>query len=199
MSYKMDLEVHIKQEPIWLEETENTEHVSEMIPLKKEAKSELTEPGPMQESSFEPSADVKEEIFTEQHTGNEVVPFFEEDTKWRPDIPYADHRTPDCCDSRGKLLSLKRMQTHDGRKPYCSNVCDKSFSLEQNLTNQTRTYTGDTPCCCELCGKFLSGERSLSRHRRTHIAVKHYCCNICGKSFSLKNNLTTHRREAILL
>ncbi|XP_068086708.1 uncharacterized protein [Anabrus simplex] len=59
MQCEMDQEVKIKEEPAWLEGTtnaslENIEHVSEMIPLKKEAKSELTEPGPMQENSFEP-------------------------------------------------------------------------------------------------------------------------------------------------
>ncbi|XP_068086557.1 uncharacterized protein [Anabrus simplex] len=54
----MDLQVKIKEEPAWLERTtnaslENIENVSEMIPLNKEAKSELTEPGPMQENSLE--------------------------------------------------------------------------------------------------------------------------------------------------
>ncbi|XP_067004460.2 uncharacterized protein [Anabrus simplex] len=46
---------------------ENFEFVSEMIPLEQDIKSELTVPGPTQENAFERSADIKEEVFIEQH------------------------------------------------------------------------------------------------------------------------------------
>ncbi|XP_068086203.1 uncharacterized protein [Anabrus simplex] len=54
----MDLEVKIKEEPVLHEGTEttsleNVEHLSEMIPLKQEIKSESTETGSTQENSFE--------------------------------------------------------------------------------------------------------------------------------------------------
>ncbi|XP_068083066.1 uncharacterized protein [Anabrus simplex] len=69
---EMDLKVQIKEEPVWVEVTadtslENYELISEMIPLKQEIKSELTEPGRTQENTFEPSADIKEEILIEEH------------------------------------------------------------------------------------------------------------------------------------
>ncbi|XP_068086709.1 uncharacterized protein [Anabrus simplex] len=88
MQCEMDQEVKIKEEPAWLEGTtnaslENIEHVSEMIPLKKEAKSELTEPGPMQENSFEPSEYIKEEISIEEHTDDQLLPYIKEETKSR--------------------------------------------------------------------------------------------------------------------
>ncbi|XP_068086753.1 uncharacterized protein [Anabrus simplex] len=81
----MDQEVKIKEEPAWPEGTtnaslENIEHVSEMIPLKNEAKSELTEPVPMQENSFEPSKDIKEEVFIEEHTDDQLLPNIKEET-----------------------------------------------------------------------------------------------------------------------
>ncbi|XP_067014936.2 uncharacterized protein [Anabrus simplex] len=54
----MDLEVKIKQEPAWQEETttaslKNFEYVSEVIALKEEVKSELAEPGSSQENYLE--------------------------------------------------------------------------------------------------------------------------------------------------
>ncbi|XP_068086727.1 uncharacterized protein [Anabrus simplex] len=83
----MDLQIKIKEEPAWLEGTtnaslENIEHVSGVIALKKEAKSELTEPGPTQESSLEPSEDIKEEIFIEEHTDDQLLPYIKEETKY---------------------------------------------------------------------------------------------------------------------
>ncbi|XP_068082651.1 uncharacterized protein [Anabrus simplex] len=69
----MEEPVFVKCEPALSSDTEepsNFEHsqlVSEMIPLKQETKSELTEPGPTQENAFEPSADIKEEMLIEQH------------------------------------------------------------------------------------------------------------------------------------
>ncbi|XP_068084003.1 uncharacterized protein [Anabrus simplex] len=81
----MDLEIKIKEEPAWLEGTgnaslENIEHVTQIITLKKEAKSELTEPGPTENCSFEPSEDTKEEIFIEQHTVGQLMPYIKEET-----------------------------------------------------------------------------------------------------------------------
>ncbi|XP_068086949.1 uncharacterized protein [Anabrus simplex] len=59
---------------------ENFEYVSEVIALKGEVKSELTEPGSMQENSFEPSEYTKEEIFIEEHTDDQLLPYSKEET-----------------------------------------------------------------------------------------------------------------------
>ncbi|XP_068086878.1 uncharacterized protein [Anabrus simplex] len=82
----MDLEVKIKEEPAWLEGTttaslENIEHVSEVIALKEEVKSELTEPESTQENSLETSNDIKEEIFIEEHTDDQLLPYIKAETK----------------------------------------------------------------------------------------------------------------------
>ncbi|XP_068086504.1 uncharacterized protein [Anabrus simplex] len=82
----MDLEVKIKEEPAWLEGTtaslENFEHVSEVITLKEEIKSELTEPRSTQENSLEPSEGTKEEMFIEEHTNEQLLPYIKEETKY---------------------------------------------------------------------------------------------------------------------
>ncbi|XP_068086365.1 uncharacterized protein [Anabrus simplex] len=86
MQCEMDQEVKIKEEPAWLKETtnaslENIEHVSEVIALKQEAKSELTEPESTQENSLEPSEDNKKEIFIEQNTDDQLLAYVKEETQ----------------------------------------------------------------------------------------------------------------------
>ncbi|XP_068086359.1 uncharacterized protein [Anabrus simplex] len=83
----MDLEVNIKEEPVWLEGTTNSslediEHSSEVIPLKEEVKSELTEPEPTHEDSLQLSEDIKKEIFVEQHTDDQLLAYIKEKTKY---------------------------------------------------------------------------------------------------------------------
>ncbi|XP_068086265.1 uncharacterized protein [Anabrus simplex] len=82
----MDLKVEIKEEPVWFEGTsntslENSELVTEIITVKQETKSELTEPGPLQENLLESPENIKEEIFTEQHTVDQSLPFIQEENK----------------------------------------------------------------------------------------------------------------------
>ncbi|XP_068086869.1 uncharacterized protein [Anabrus simplex] len=82
----MDLEAKIKEEPAWLEgkttaSLENSEHVSAVIALKEEVKSELTVPESSQENSLEPSEYIKEEIFIEEHTDDQLLPYIKEETK----------------------------------------------------------------------------------------------------------------------
>ncbi|XP_068083983.1 uncharacterized protein [Anabrus simplex] len=82
----MDLETKTKEEPAWLEGTANAslvtiEHETQIITLKKEAKSELTEPGPPEECSFKPSEDTNEEVFIEQHTVDQPSLYIKEETK----------------------------------------------------------------------------------------------------------------------
>ncbi|XP_068086964.1 uncharacterized protein [Anabrus simplex] len=82
----MDLELKVKEETAWLEGTttaslESMEHLSEVIALKEEVKSELTEPGSMQENPLQPSEDTKEEIFIEEQTDDQLLPYIKEETK----------------------------------------------------------------------------------------------------------------------
>ncbi|XP_068086610.1 uncharacterized protein [Anabrus simplex] len=82
----MDLEAKMKEEPGWIEgktttSLENFEHASKVIALKEEVKSELTEPESLQENSLEPSEDIKEEIFIEEHTDDQLLSYIKEETK----------------------------------------------------------------------------------------------------------------------
>ncbi|XP_068086503.1 uncharacterized protein [Anabrus simplex] len=70
----MYMEVKIKEEPVWLEGTtnaslENIEDVSEVMALKEEVKSELTEPGSTQENSLEVPEKIAADFNAQTTTG----------------------------------------------------------------------------------------------------------------------------------
>ncbi|XP_068087133.1 zinc finger protein OZF-like, partial [Anabrus simplex] len=206
----MELEVNIKEEPAWLEGTrnaslENIEHVSDMVVLKNEVKSELTEPGSTQENTLEQSEDIKKEIFIEQYTDDQLLAYIKEETRSKQEVSCADHQPPDNggtyfrCNICGEFFSHKvnlnrHMRTHTRDNKHWCNVCDKSFREEVHLILHMRTHTGEKPHFCNVCSKSYSLKCVLTRHMRNHTGQKPHCCDVCGKSFSQKYHLGDHMR-----
>ncbi|XP_067010600.2 zinc finger protein 454-like [Anabrus simplex] len=172
---EMDLEVKIKEEPAWLEGTttaslENFEHVSEVIALKEEVKSELTEPESSQEDSLEPSEDIKEEIFVEEHTDDQPLPYVKEETKSRPEVSYGDHQSPD-----------------GGSPCYRCNLCGIFLPGKLGLLQHLERHKDDHPFKCNHCEKLFDSGSSLSEHLRIHPLLVCGCRNKC---FTEMNMLT---------
>ncbi|XP_068082991.1 uncharacterized protein [Anabrus simplex] len=80
LSRTMDEPVFVKSEPAWSLEAEepsnfeDSQLVSEMIPVKQEIKLELTEPGPTQQNAFEENSQVATEMIpVKQETKSELT------------------------------------------------------------------------------------------------------------------------------
>ncbi|XP_068086996.1 zinc finger protein 134-like [Anabrus simplex] len=178
----MDLEVKIKEEPAWLEETtnaslENIEHISEVIALKEEVKSELTDPGSAQEKSLEPPEDIKEEIFIEEHTDDQLLQYIKEETKSSPEVSNTDHQPPD-----------------GGEPCFRCSACGKILAGKLSLLRHLKSHRNDRSFKCDHCGKLFGRRNSLSNHLRFHADGGPYLCNVCGMSFTRKDSLAYHMR-----
>ncbi|XP_068086868.1 hypermethylated in cancer 2 protein-like [Anabrus simplex] len=207
----MDLEAKIKEEPDWIEgETtaslenfkhvsevialkeevkseltepgsmqensleENFEHISEVIALKEEVKSELTESGSIQENSLEPSEYTKEEIFIEEHTDDQLLPYIKEETKSRPEVSCRDHQPPD-----------------GGSSSFRCSVCSEVLARKCDLLQHLIRHKEDRPFKCDHCGKVFGSRSSLSKHLRIHPLQ---VCGFSENSFTKRKMLTGNMR-----
>jgi KRAB domain-containing zinc finger protein len=60
---------------------------------------------------------------------------------------------------------------HSGEKPFCRDVCKKSFHRQSDLKTHQRIHSGEQPFCCDMCNKSFSQQSSL-KTQRMHGGVK---------------------------
>ncbi|XP_068086915.1 uncharacterized protein [Anabrus simplex] len=181
----MDLEVKIKEEPAWLEgittaSVENFEYVSEVIALKEEVKPELAEPGSLQENYLEPSKDIKEEIFIEEHTDDQLLAYIKEEMKSRSSkVSYADHQPTDggdpCCRCSvcgkilaGKLGLLRHLKGHKYNHHFKSDHCENDSDYHL-IDNAFKVLTSTFICTAGLALENLK----ILVQKRVGIPVPH--------------------------
>ena len=88
-----------------------------------------------------------------------------------------------------KSLLNKHLERVHNKNKKCE-FCDKSFSLNANLTQHMLTCYNDNKC--DLCDEtfFKKG------HVKKHISTVHgHKCNICGKSFTREDSLKRHNHN----
>ncbi|XP_068083063.1 gastrula zinc finger protein XlCGF52.1-like isoform X1 [Anabrus simplex] len=198
---EMDLKVQIKEEPVWVEVTadtslENYELISEMIPLKQEIKSELTEPGRTQENTFEPSADIKEEILIEEH---QVDPNIKENNDGANVAVLAEDtgekmlRCHECNKTFALRSSLQfHLLIHSGERPYQCDACNSTFARRSNLRDHMKSHAGQRPYHCTHCSCAFTRKSHLKRHLLSHFREKPHQCKDCNATFNLQSALERH-------
>ena len=92
---------------------------------------------------------------------------------------------------------------HDGRCD-CAQ-CGDTFQRSAELKRHAALVHGapPAPVLCEVCGRSFSKRDNLTEHRATHDTEKRFACSACDKRFTTKRYLTkhmrTHERRAAVL
>lgn len=85
---------------------------------------------------------------------------------------------------------------HSGVKPYkCLDCKDRSFFSKSEYTRHTkRLHSTERPFVCKLCNKTFSINQDLKQHMKIHENVRDFQCDICGHASLTVTNLRYHKK-----
>lgn len=90
-----------------------------------------------------------------------------------------------------------RMEVQDRSKDgivYTCNVCERSFTLLQQLEIHKLNHDRERNHPCDNCDKSFFTKYDLAKHVLTHTKQKDYMCIVCKKSFSRSTLLYRHEK-----
>ena len=120
--------------------------------------------------------------------------FGNEDAWRRHEVRHEDGRHPcDLCEeafsSPAELLT--HTKEHVNAKQFQCQYCEKTFALENNLTDHMRYHSGLTYNCA-YCGRKFGSKSTWRRHEARHKGVQQHLCDVCGKGFRSREGLAYH-------
>lgn len=97
---------------------------------------------------------------------------------------------------RNKIMLQTHLDSHHADTPYLCNICDKTFTLEENLTLHLATHVkNENAYKCIYCDKKFSYNVLLTQHEKQHLVTGRYQCTICSMSYDCRNHLSMHMKS----
>ncbi|XP_012289090.1 zinc finger protein Gfi-1b [Orussus abietinus] len=89
-------------------------------------------------------------------------------------------------------LEVHARRSHNGKRPFACEMCNKTFGHEISLTQHRAVHSAEKVFECKQCGKAFKRSSTLSTHLLIHSDTRPYPCQFCGKRFHQKSDMKKH-------
>ncbi|KAL7049229.1 hypothetical protein ACKWTF_003634 [Chironomus riparius] len=89
-------------------------------------------------------------------------------------------------------LEVHARRSHNGKRPYACELCNKTFGHEISLSQHRAVHNVEKVFECKQCGKAFKRSSTLSTHLLIHSDTRPYPCQFCGKRFHQKSDMKKH-------
>ncbi|KAF2347413.1 Zinc finger C2H2-type, partial [Trinorchestia longiramus] len=89
-------------------------------------------------------------------------------------------------------LEVHSRRSHNGKRPFACEMCNKTFGHEISLTQHRAVHSAEKVFSCKQCGKCFKRSSTLSTHLLIHSDTRPYPCQYCGKRFHQKSDMKKH-------
>ena len=108
-------------------------------------------------------------------------------------LPYEDQMCNTDFNVKGDLV--RHTKTHDTKRSFQCDVCEKTFVNASCLKRHKKRHTDERPFQCEVCLKRFNRADILKSHIKTHTGKRPFKCEVCEKTFVNASCLKRHKKR----
>lgn len=94
------------------------------------------------------------------------------------------------------IIDIVKYELDDNKSNTC-NICDKSFTMKNNLIRHISIHMNEKPYMCKFCDRACNRKADLIIHERLHTNERPYSCDLCSRSFTANSSLMHHMKKHV--
>ena len=108
-------------------------------------------------------------------------------------LPYEDQMCNNDFNVKGDFA--RHTKTHDTKRSFQCDVCEKTFVNASCLKRHKKRHTDERPFQCEVCLKRFNRADILKAHIKIHTGKRPFKCEVCEKTFVNASCLERHKKR----